>query len=193
MKAVAKLQTLDSEVFQPRTLWLDYDTRRSPGADVHCCKCQKGIDPLAPHRWVYLTDDMHTVHPEDLPVRPVSESDYGWMRIGVDCAKKHGLEWSVDRPFGRVWQKVNNLRYVRCDGAVVRWDDRSPYPNPVNPRARMWTAWEPDPSIHYLCIARGRLRRSEDGNLGKPLFPRRWKTPESAMNVVDELFPVGGR
>ena len=78
------------------------------------------------------------------------------------------------------WREVNALRWERSDGAIVRWDDRSPYPNPERAGARMWTAWEPEPSNRYLGRKYGRWGA-----------PRRWKTPEAAMRVVDRLHPLG--
>lgn len=80
------------------------------------------------------------------------------------------------------WRMVHENRYVRVDGAVVMRDQRSPYPNPLNPKSLLWTAWEPDPSEsaiskqHYHSAFRS---------------PRRWKSPEAAMKAVDRLFPLG--
>lgn len=88
------------------------------------------------------------------------------------------------------WIAVHGRRWLRTDGAVVRWDDRSPYPNPAEPTARMWTAWEPNPSSAYLVMRRGILRRAQDGKLYKPGFPRRWKTADAAMRAVDREFPI---
>lgn len=88
------------------------------------------------------------------------------------------------------WKRVNDYRWRRTDGAAVIWDDRSPYPNPVRPSARMWTAWEPDPSTKALSMRRGRLREADDGHLWKPRFPRRWNTPAAAMKAVDKEFPL---
>jgi hypothetical protein len=81
-------------------------------------------------------------------------------------------------------------RCVRSDGAVVKWDDSSPHPNPAQPTARMWTAFEPDPSQKYLAMHRGRTRKAQDGHMFKPGFPRRWKTAEAAMRAVDKEFPM---
>lgn len=79
------------------------------------------------------------------------------------------------------WRMVNENRYVRNDGAVVMWDQRSPYPNPENPESRLWTAWEPDPSERYIGMGRRGSRLT---------WPRRWKTAEAAMSAVDRLYPV---
>lgn len=79
-------------------------------------------------------------------------------------------------------ETINGRRWVRVDGAVVRWDDRSPYPNPCNPRSLMWTAWEPDPSERYI--------GKNVGRRGRRHVPRRFKTAEAAMREVDQLYPL---
>lgn len=81
-----------------RTRFVDYDARHQPETDVFCCVCQRDIKPGRPYRWVYLTGDMHAVQPDDVSVRGVHVSDFGWRRIGVDCARKLGLEWTTDSP-----------------------------------------------------------------------------------------------
>lgn len=75
-------------------------------------------------------------------------------------------------------------RYVRTDGAVVRYDDRSPYPNPACESARMWTAWEPNPGERALSMG----RRSSWMK-----WPRRFHTPEAAMRAADRAWPVGAK
>jgi hypothetical protein len=86
--------------------------------------------------------------------------------------------------------KCFGRRCVRSDGALVKWDDSSPWPNPAEDSARMYTAFEPDPSQQYLSMHRGRTRKAQDGHLFKPGFPRRWKTKEAAMKAVDKEFPL---
>lgn len=81
-------------------------------------------------------------------------------------------------------------RWQRSDGALVKWDDSSPWPNPAESSARMYTAWEPDPSDRPLSMVRGRTRKAQDGHLWKPGFPRRWKTAEAAMRAVDREYPL---
>jgi hypothetical protein len=88
------------------------------------------------------------------------------------------------------WQQVGSSRWQRIDGAIVKWDDSSPYPNPMNPRSRLYTAWEPDPSERALMMHRGRLRKDQKGHLYRFGFPRRWKTAEAAMKAVDKEFPL---
>lgn len=87
------------------------------------------------------------------------------------------------------WREVSQRRYVRQDGAVVMWDDRSPHPNPVYSSARMWTAWK-QPPHDYLHMSRGRLRKCADGSFARPGFPRRWNTAEAAMKAVDREYPL---
>jgi hypothetical protein len=82
-----------------RTKFIDYDARRDPKTSVWCCMCQRDLNPAKPMRHVYVCDQMCAIHPEDLAARPADPSDYGWLLIGVDCAKKLGLEWSLpERP-----------------------------------------------------------------------------------------------
>lgn len=83
------------------------------------------------------------------------------------------------------WSQKTPERWVRSDGAVVKYDSSSPWPNPAKPGARMYTAWEPDPSDKALSMERGKERL-----WGRPRFPRRWKTAEKAMAAVDREFPV---
>jgi len=92
------------------------------------------------------------------------------------------------------WTKsetIGGVRYTRSDGAVVKWDNSSPHPNPAEPTARMWTAWEPDPSQKALLMHRGRWRRAQDGTRVRLGFPRRWKTAQAAMDAVDREYPLG--
>ncbi len=91
-----------------------------------------------------------------------------------------------------MWTEIHMHRWVRTDGAVVMYDMRSPYPNPMNERSRMWTAWEPDPSQRSVSMTRGRLRKAQDGTYWTPRFPRRWKTAQAAMAEVNRLYPLKG-
>lgn len=60
----------------PRTVFLDYDARRTPKTKRFCVKCQKDSEPLV-------------VHPSD--AKPEHET---WL-VGLDCAKQIGMEFSV--------------------------------------------------------------------------------------------------
>lgn len=69
--------------------------------------------------------------------------------------------------------------WIRTDGAIVRYDDRSPFPNPANPRAQMHTAWAPGREDLYISRTNGRFT-----------WPRRWKNPVEAMKAVDRKWPM---
>jgi len=80
-----------------------------------------------------------------------------------------------------MWTEVKKgWRWVRSDGAVVKYDIHSPYPNPEDPKSKLWTAWEPDPSDRYIAMYSKRGRG----------WPRRYLTAQAAMKKVDELFPL---
>lgn len=82
-----------------RTTFLDFDARPKPKTDLYCIRCQKDIKPGAQHRMVRLVDGGYMVlHPEDDAKFPASGDDYGLHRIGTDCAKKLGLEWTRPAP-----------------------------------------------------------------------------------------------
>jgi hypothetical protein len=92
------------------------------------------------------------------------------------------------------WRQVSGRRWERRDGAVVKWDDSSPYPNPEVAGSRLWTAWEPDPHQGALSMSRGFQRYAPDARPGhrywRPRFPRRWKTAAAAMRAVDREYPL---
>jgi hypothetical protein len=79
--------------------WDDYDARRDPKTTHFCARCQKDIKPGQPVRWVHLINGGMTL------LHPASEADYvsdagelGSHPVGLDCARKLGLEWSVVAP-----------------------------------------------------------------------------------------------
>jgi hypothetical protein len=47
-----------------------------------------------------VTASYHAVHSDDLDQRGPLEGDVGWKRIGQDCAKKLGIEWTTLAPIG---------------------------------------------------------------------------------------------
>ena len=72
-----------------RTLFLDYDARRSPKTDRYCALCQRDIKVAQAARVVLLrVDDMHVLHPED------TTGEGTVALLGMDCAQRIGLEWS---------------------------------------------------------------------------------------------------
>lgn len=55
--------------------------------------------PREGHRHVYLDGSSRAVHPADLLSRAAVAGDLGWRRIGLDRARRLGLEWSLLAPF----------------------------------------------------------------------------------------------
>lgn len=81
-----------------RQKYTDPDFRRDPKTDVYCAICQRDI--RGPHRWGWFTHDTaYVVHPEDVARGLTKPSDLGWFRIGPECARRLGNEWTLaDRP-----------------------------------------------------------------------------------------------
>ena len=72
-----------------RAVFLDHDARREPKTDRFCIKCQKDIKQDQPARVVMLrVSDMYVLHPDD------ATDDCERYLVGLDCAKKIGLEFS---------------------------------------------------------------------------------------------------
>lgn len=84
-------------VTSARLKFVDYDARRDPKTKRWCCRCQKDLKDTQPHRNVYLDGQMCAVHPDDLRHRGIQPDDFGWNLLGMDCAKKLGLEWSTEQ------------------------------------------------------------------------------------------------
>lgn len=79
------------------------DFRRKPKTDVYCWRCQKDLAPNQPKRWVVFTaDGSAIIHPDDLPDASTAYGDewhvnntMGAFPVGMDCAKKIGMEWTI--------------------------------------------------------------------------------------------------
>lgn len=91
----------------PRIAFIDFDARRTPKTDRWCIMCQRDLKPSAKARRVRVIDiggGPYSIHPEDeatfdalggrLPDHPDEQRDLGQQLIGLDCARKHGLEWT---------------------------------------------------------------------------------------------------
>ena len=77
------------------------------------------------------------------------------------------MPWKADQ-----LNPVRALRYVRSDGAVVKYS--------MGPSKRTWIAYEPDPSEAYIATSRSGRGAT---------WPRRWASAEAAMRAVDKLYP----
>ena len=67
----------------------------------------------------------------------------------------------------------------RDDGAIVKWDDSTPHPNPRRPSKLMLTGWGPS-GEPVLRTHRGKLSES----------PCRWGMLKRATQAVDRIFPL---
>lgn len=75
------------------------------------------------------------------------------------------------------WNKINDKRYIRSDGALVIWDD-----NLTSSMKLMWTVWEPDPGLRYMPMRIGKNKRFTR--------PRRFSSPEKAIEACDSYWPM---
>jgi hypothetical protein len=89
-----------------RAKWIDPDFRRQSNSSTLCCVCGRSINPKRPHRLVRLLDGAWVVHSEDeagfqLGAAVMDDGrvleiqrDDGEAQLGMDCARRLGLEWS---------------------------------------------------------------------------------------------------
>ena len=75
----------------------DYDSRPEPRTSRYCINCQRDIKQGRPARRVLLTDvggvPPKVVHPDDWPETLAADNEFALL--GMDCARKLGLDWSV--------------------------------------------------------------------------------------------------
>lgn len=78
-----------------RTAFIDYDARPKPKTARHCVMCQRDIKPCAKARVVHLVNGgPFALHPDDEALYESDAGDLGKHLLGMDCARKLGLEWS---------------------------------------------------------------------------------------------------
>lgn len=67
-----------------------------PKTDRFCARCQKDIRPATPARAIHLIAGGSTIlHPEDESLYTPDGGDLGAHLLGMDCARRIGMEWSV--------------------------------------------------------------------------------------------------
>lgn len=90
-----------------RTKWMVPDFRRDPKTDCYCEMCQRDLKPGQPHRHVmYELDRYEAVHSDDWEIAAIDIiarraphlSSVVTGEIGMDCAKRLGLEFSRQAP-----------------------------------------------------------------------------------------------
>lgn len=78
---------------------VDPDFRRQPKTQRFCWRCQKDLKSDQKTRWIHLVDGGGAIlHPEDEHLYNDPAGDLYWFEVGLDCAKKIGLEWTVLSP-----------------------------------------------------------------------------------------------
>jgi hypothetical protein len=86
-----------------RAKWMDPDFRRDPKTLHYCIMCGRDLKPGQPHRKVmYELDRFEAVHSEDWEIaepeirasRNCNSDPVVYDLLGMDCARKLGLEWS---------------------------------------------------------------------------------------------------
>lgn len=81
-----------------RTKDIDFDARRDPKTNHYCVACQKDLKQGQKHRTVHMIKGGYTaLHPEDEHKYKPDSGDMGHWPIGMDCAKKLGLEWTHEK------------------------------------------------------------------------------------------------
>lgn len=77
----------------------DPDYRRDPKTPHFCHRCQKDLKPGQPTRWVHvIAGGVRYLHPEDEAAYVDDGGNMNFFPVGLDCAKRIGLEWSVVSP-----------------------------------------------------------------------------------------------
>lgn len=84
----------------------DPDFRRDPKGDYCCVNCHRPINKeKGNYRLIHVVNggDMY-LHPEDEALYVSDAGDCGLSPVGVDCATKIGLEWTVDPAKSLEWK-----------------------------------------------------------------------------------------
>lgn len=69
---------------------------RDPITNDHCLRCKKDLKPGQSRRWVHCIEGGTTVlHPGDEKAYVPDGGDMGSFPLGMDCARRLGLEWST--------------------------------------------------------------------------------------------------
>ena len=77
----------------------DPDFRRNPKTSFFCWRCQKDLKPEQSVRWIHLINGgTDILHPESESEYVPDNGDMAMFPVGMDCAKKIGLEWTSEHP-----------------------------------------------------------------------------------------------
>jgi hypothetical protein len=80
-----------------RTMFTDPDNRRNPKTSHYCARCHKDLKPGQPFRVIHMVDGgPFALHPEDEALYTNATTDMGCFPVGMDCARRIGLEFTHD-------------------------------------------------------------------------------------------------
>ena len=87
-----------------RTKFIDPDNRPEPKTDRFCGRCHRDLKPGQPYRVIHLVDGgPYALHPGDeASYQAVTGTlgqhpgELGCFPVGMDCARKIGLEWTFE-------------------------------------------------------------------------------------------------
>lgn len=70
---------------------------RHPKTGHFCIACHRDLKPLQPARLIHCVHGGFTVlHPADEGLYTEDAGEMGFHPLGIDCAKRLGLEWSIE-------------------------------------------------------------------------------------------------
>lgn len=73
----------------------DPDFRRQQKTSHFCWRCQKDLKPGQPYREIHIIEGgAEILHPDDESEYVSDGGDMYFFPVGMDCAKKIGLEWT---------------------------------------------------------------------------------------------------
>lgn len=80
-----------------RTKFIDPDYRVDPKTDHFCGRCQKDMKPGQPYRVIHLVNGgPFALHRDYEAAYKADAGDLVCFPVGMDCAKKIGLEYTHD-------------------------------------------------------------------------------------------------
>lgn len=79
-----------------RTTYLNPDYRKDPKTDSYCVRCQKDIKEGSKFRMIHLVEGgLQVLHPEDESKYVSDMGDLYFHKVGMECAKIIGLEFTT--------------------------------------------------------------------------------------------------
>jgi hypothetical protein len=116
--------TTPNDAMTYRTKPFDFAPTREPVTDRFCVACHRGLKPTAKARDVHLVDGGGlALHPKDeleYEAEGDPSADLGGHLLGLDCARKLGLEWSSpERSDGDVQCTACEVMFWSGDGPPI--------------------------------------------------------------------------